>query len=202
VQTGQIIKLGSGMLTPRLKKRHFCVGVATALVVACAWAQTQGKPGLWEVSSKVAMNGQAMPDMQTMLKNMPPEQRQQMEAALAKQGIVPGGGGKPGYTTMRMCFTAEHLRQGTLGYAPKPDCQHRSEPAAANEMKFSFTCANPKSEGLAQVTWINETLFANSLHMRREHQGKMVQTAMQGSGKWLGADCGEVKPLALPNAAK
>jgi Protein of unknown function (DUF3617) len=136
-----------------------------------------------EVSSKVAMNGQVMSDMQTMLKNMPPEQRQQAQASLAQLGIVLNGSDKPGYTTVRLCLSAEHLHRGMLGNAPTPDCQHRNELAAANEMKFSFTCANPKSEGLGQVTWINETLFANSLHMRREHQGKMVQTAMQGSGK-------------------
>ena len=61
-----------------------------------ALAGAEPRAGLWEFSSQMQHNGQAMPDMQQMLEqlqNLPPEQRQMMEGMLAQQGVKLGGGG-------------------------------------------------------------------------------------------------------------
>ena len=61
-----------------------------------ALAGAEPRAGLWEFTSQMQQDGQAMPDMQQMLEQLqklPPEQRQMMEQMLAQQGVKLGGGG-------------------------------------------------------------------------------------------------------------
>src|SRR5688572_5613257 len=80
--------------------------LAAAALSAAAHAQTTPpiKPGLWQVN--VENDGQKMPDMGEHLKNLPPEQRRQVEAMMKERGVDMSGGG------MKICHTKESLDQG------------------------------------------------------------------------------------------
>jgi Protein of unknown function (DUF3617) len=181
------------------------LGAAILCALGCssALAQPLLKPGLWEITSKTTLNGQAMPHMGDMLKNMSPAQRKQMEAMMAKQGVSMPAANADGATVSKVCMTPEHVRQGAL---TQPDsvrsCSQQAVQQIGNTMKYSFACTNPKAEGTGEATWSGDTQFTNRVKMSGERNGKPYQSDMDGAGKWLGADCGSVKPLPLPIAAK
>ena len=59
------------------------------------------KPGLWQIQMERETNGQKSPDMSERLKNMPPERRAQLEAAMKQRGIEASG------NTVKVCQTRE-----------------------------------------------------------------------------------------------
>ena len=113
---------------------------ATALLgsLLMAWAlpaaaQTQLKPGLWEHSVQMGGDAQmeaAMATAQAQMAKMPPEQRQQMQAMLAKNGV--GLGAKPG--AVRVCLSKEAAERGE---PPQSDgrCQHETLQRSGSTMK-------------------------------------------------------------------
>ena len=143
------------------------------------------KPGLWEIQHKSNVNGQDMPDMEEMMANVPPEMRKQMEAAMAQQGA---GMGKNGMT---VCITAEQIARGETGAQdPNSDCKMLNMKQHGNTTNMSMQCTQPKAEGDMEVTRVSETEWHSKTQMRTR-EGNMN---MEARGKWLGADCGKVKP--------
>jgi Protein of unknown function (DUF3617) len=177
---------------------------ASALMAPCFAASVAAQPllksGLWEISSQTTLNGKAMPTMQDTMKNVPPEQRKQMEAMLAKQGLSVGAGGS---AAVKVCMTPEHVRQGALTQPQgAQNCNQQAMQQIGSTLKYSFVCNQPKAQGEGIATWNSDnTQFTNKVKMRSERNGKMHETEMDGAGKWLGADCGQIKPLPLPSPA-
>jgi Protein of unknown function (DUF3617) len=180
------------------------VALLCALGSGTVMAQPLLKSGLWEITSKTTLNGQAMPNMGDMLKNMSPAQRKQMEAMMAKQGVSMPSAAADGSTTAKVCMTPQHIAQGALTQpGGTQNCSQQAVQQIGNTMKFSFVCTQPAAQGEGVATWNSDnTQFTNKVKMRSERNGKPYESEMEGGGKWLGADCGNVKPLPLPKAAK
>ena len=164
---------------------------AAALPVA---AQTL-KPGLWEMQHKAGGNPEvdsAMAEMQKQMKSMPPEQRKQMEAAMASRGMQmsPKGGGM----AMRMCMTKEMIERNDLP-ANRGDCKTTQRQRSGNTLKMAFTCSNPPSSGESQVTFTSSEAYTSRTTVTTTTDGKPEKMTVEGTGKWLGADCGNVKPI-------
>ena len=135
-----------------MRYTRWFVGFLLALLCASgALAQPLLKPGLWEITSQTTIDGKAMPNMQDMFKNMPPAQRKQMEAMMAKQGVGMGAGGS---NAVKVCMTPEHARQA-LTQQPQgtQNCNQQAIQQIANTMKYSFICTNPKTQGDGAATW-------------------------------------------------
>jgi hypothetical protein len=174
--------------------------LVAACAAALAWlpagAQTL-KPGLWEVQSKVnnAQMGEAMAEMQKQMKDMPPEQRRQMEAMMAQHGMQ-GMHGAPGAgapMAMQMCMTREMVERNEM---PMQDgCRMTQQTRSGNTMKMAFTCTNPPSSGEGQVTFSSPEAYSSRMTVQVKGHGKAETTTVEGSGKWLKADCGNVKPM-------
>lgn len=175
-------------------------GVAPALgmlllVAPPAMAQTL-KPGLWEINNKMQSgSGQlekGMTEMQQQMAAMPPEQRKMMQDMMAKQGVSmsPGAGGA---MAMKICMTKEMVERNELP-AQHGDCKTTTSPRAGNSMKMSFVCTQPPSSGEGQVTFVSPEAYTMKMAMKSTVQGKPETMTMDGSGKWLSADCGAVKP--------
>jgi hypothetical protein len=178
-------------------------GAALALLAFAAqpvMAQTL-KPGLWEINNKMQSgSGQvekAMADMQKQMAGMPPEQRKMMQDMMAKQGMsmspAAGGGGM----TVKVCMTKENIERNELG-SQQGDCKTTTSPRMGNSMKMSFVCTQPPSSGEGQVTFISPEAYTTKMAMKTSVQGKPETMTMDGGGKWLSADCGNIKPLAAP----
>ncbi len=173
--------------------------LAAALLAATlpAAAQTM-KPGLWEIRNRMTNNpqmDQAMAEMQKQLAAMPPEQRKQMEAMMAQQGVrmMPGAQGM----TVQVCMTKEQVERNEMPMS-QGDCKITSQSRSGGTVKMAFACANPPTTGEGQFTMTGAEAYSSQMTVKSTLQGKTETTSMEGSGKWLGADCGGVKPMQMP----
>lgn len=173
---------------------------AATMAVAPFYAAAQGmKPGLWEMSNKLQSGSgqveQSMAQMQQQMASMPPEQRKMMQDMMAKQGVSMSGSGG---TSMKVCITKEMAERNDIPAQQSGDCRHASSPRSGNTMKMSFSCTNPPSSGEGTVTFAGSEAFTMKMTVNTAVQGKPEKMNMDGSGKWLSADCGSIKPMAVP----
>lgn len=155
------------------------------------------KPGLWEVTPESQkLNGKPLPDMSAQLaeqmKRMPPEMRTQMEAQMKAKGIqmAPGGNGM----AVRMCITRDMLSQNRW---QKMDghCQNTALKQSGMTWSWKFTCTEPPSEGEGSTTFQSGEAYTSDMQMRTTRNGQAQTMTMKHRAKWLGADCGGLKPI-------
>ena len=173
---------------------------ACVLAAAAAPAAAQSmKPGLWEIHNKMSGNAemdQAMAEMQKQLAGMSPAERKQMEAMMGKQGIQMAAPSAGGGMALQVCMTKEMVERNEM---PMQDgCKSTVHQRSGNTIKHSFTCSNPPSSGEGQVTFSGDQAYTSKMAIKTVSGGKTETTTMEGRGKWLKADCGNVKPLAPP----
>jgi hypothetical protein len=179
-----------------------CAGALAlaGLVTAPAVLAQTLKPGLWEINNKMQSGSgqleQGMAEMQKQMAAMPPEQRKMMQDMMAKQGVSLGAGA-PGSMVAKICMTKEMAERNEVP-AQQGDCKTTTSPRAGNTMKVSFVCTQPPSSGEGQVTFISPDAYTMKMAMKTTVQGKPETMTMDGGGKWLSADCGSIKPMALP----
>ncbi|MBI5276869.1 MAG: DUF3617 domain-containing protein [Burkholderiales bacterium] len=173
---------------------------AAAVAAACASGQAQAlKPGLWEVTNKMGGNAQmdqAMAEMQKQMAAMPPEQRRQMEAMMQQRGMQMPGAGPGGAMSMKLCMTREMAERKEMPM--QQGCTITKLQASGNTTNLAFTCASPPSSGEGQFTAMGPDAYASRMTVRTVVQGKQETMTMDGTGKWLGADCGSVQPPQMP----
>ena len=177
---------------------RFAIAAALAACVLPAGAQAL-KPGLWEVTNKMQSgSGQmenAMSQMQKQLASMPPEQRKMIEDQMAKSGVKMATGGPAGGMSVQICMTKEMTERNEVP-AQRGDCKSTTQARAGNTMKMAFTCTNPSSSGEGEVTFAGSEAYSSRMTVSTQVDGKPEKMTMEGSGKWVGADCGIIKPLA------
>jgi hypothetical protein len=184
--------------------RRLFVASASALgtlLLAAPPAMAQNlKPGLWEINNKMQSgSGQlekAMAESQKQMAAMPPEQRKMMQDMMAKQGLSmgPGAGGN---MAVKICMSKEMVERNELP-AQQGECKTTHSPRTGNTMKMSFACTQPPSSGEGTVTFVSPEAYTMKMTMKSMTQGKPETMTMDGGGKWLSADCGNIKPLAAP----
>jgi hypothetical protein len=181
-------------------KLHFLLAAALVAVASAASAQSM-KPGLWEITSKMqTASGQMerqMAQAQQQMANMPPEQRKMMEEMMARQGVKMGAAGGGGMT-MKVCMTKEMVEHNEMPSQQRGDCKTTSQTRSGNTMKMAFACTNPPSTGEGQFTFNGSEGYTMKMAVNTTVQGKPETMNMDANGKWLGADCGDVKPRAMP----
>jgi hypothetical protein len=183
-----------------MKSRHV---VAAALVLAASAAGAQSlKPGLWEVTHKMQTSGDPkgqdrMAQMNQQMAKMPPEQRKKVEEMMAKNGVKMGSGSPGGGMSMKICMTKEMVERNDVP-AQQGDCKTTRQSRSGNTMKTAFSCGNPPSSGEGQITFLNSEAYTTKMVMTSMASGKPQKIDMEGGGKWLGADCGNIKPIAPP----
>ena len=176
-------------------------GLATLLCLASlAQAQTT-RPGLWEIQHKAGGNAetdQAMARMQQQMAAMSPEQRKMMQDMMAKQGVrmpTPGSGGG---MAVQVCITPEMAARSELPSQNEGDCTTTITSRSAGTMKMKYVCTKPPSSGEGTDTFSGDTAYTMQMVMNHTEGGKPRSMTMEGSGKWLAADCGAVKPITPP----
>ena len=181
-----------------MKARHL-IAAAAALAASCLPAAAQQlKPGLWEITNRMQSNsGQmesAMGKMQQQMASMSPEQRQMVEQMMAQRGVQMGGGGGAGGMSMKVCMSREMVERNEVP-TQRGECKTTSQQRSGNTMKMAFTCANPPSNGEGQVTFNSPETYSMKMTVNTAVQGRAETVNMDGSGKWLGADCGSLRPI-------
>ncbi|HYH40499.1 MAG TPA: DUF3617 domain-containing protein [Burkholderiales bacterium] len=185
-----------------MKLHHALAALAAGSFAVSASAQ-QLKPGLWEITNKMQGGGTSMdksaPDLQQQMANMPPEQRKAIEAMMAKQGMKMGAGG-PGSMSVKTCMTKEMVERNEIP-AQQGDCKTTKQQRSGNTINMAFACTSPPSSGEGQFTIQSPEAYTMKMDVKSTGGGQPRAMRMDASGKWLGADCGNIKPIQ-PRARK
>ena len=171
------------------------VGGLLLMASAACGAQTM-KPGLWEMQNQMqgsGESGQAMAKMQEELAAMPPDQRKMMQDMMAKQGVKMGTGAGGGMA-VKVCISEEMAKRNEVA-SPNDHCTQTASPRVGNSMKFSYVCTQPPSSGEGQVTFDSPGSYSMRMTSTTQVKGKAEKKEMQSKARWLGADCGGLKPM-------
>jgi hypothetical protein len=144
------------------------------------------RPGLWEMSMKS--------DQMRQMPNVPPEQIEQMR----RMGVeIPTM--REGAMIQRVCITPEMASRNQtpdLGREPG-DCKLNSHDRSGNTYRADIVCdgAQLKGNGTIKGTMNGDTGFRSTYDFKGTSRGQPVTQHHETQGKWLSADCGNVRPL-------
>ncbi len=165
-----------------------------AAPLACA--QTQAA-GLWEhnftIKSDDGKMDAAMAQMQQQLAAMPPERRAQVEAMMASRGVKLGAHG----TSAKYCISKEQAAKPAEPRLSSADCTRQDVTRSGNTVKFKFECSKPQPvTGDGEMTFAGDKAYSGRSNIVTQVRGQPQQMSMEMNGKWLSADCGDIKPFA------
>ena len=177
--------------------------VSTLLLCAALPCLAQNmKAGLWETTQKAELAPEQQAKMEAAQKQMaamPPEQRAMMEKMMASHGVQMSM--SDGAITVRTCVGEE---QAKLNAPPVTDgksrCTHDVQ-RSGNVVRTHFVCAESGTEGDSEVTFKGDG-FTSKTRITHQRNGKPETISMTGSARWLGSDCGGLKPIEMPAKAK
>lgn len=188
--------------------RPIAIRLAAASVLSCAAlvavlaAQSMPtppvKPGLWEVkSSALDASGREMPSPeQAALAKMTPEQRARMTEMMKARGVaMPDASG-----AMKTCFAKETLESGRWQQmAADMGCTTNYTGTASSTWKWHSTCPAPRqSVSDGEIVFTNAENYRVKVTMSMTVAGKPTTSTRLMQAKWLGADCGDIKPFTPP----
>jgi hypothetical protein len=183
------------------------VACVVALPAAAALAQAPHiRPGLWEETVSMKMGGgeadAAMEKMKARLASMPPDQRAAVEKMMASRGLGMAPGAAP--NVVRVCYTKEQLDRG---FTPGRDnqCARQNVSSSGNVIKYDFTCTTPQKRtttGHGTITTMGDSAFAFSSVSDTTSEKGTMHMENNISGKFVSGDCGDVKPIELPQQTK
>ena len=170
--------------------------VAAALACASFAAAAQMAPGLWEhnIQMKPAAGGETdgkMAEMQAQMASMPPEQRKMVEQMMASRGVAMSGQGM----TVKACITKEEAERKTVPQMGRGECTLDVVSRTASSVKVKWQCAGKEpSSGEGEMNFTSDKAYTGKSVVHTTRGGKTETMNTQQSGKWLGADCGDIKP--------
>ena len=163
------------------------IAVLGALLAASAVHAQQPKPGLWEMQSNVRSD-----EMDKRLAAMPAEQREKIQAMMARHGM---GGGKG----MRVCMTPEDVqRPPPSGIQERGDCKTEYAARSGNRIPFKTVCTEPPSTAEGEMVFESSESFKMKLHRTATTKSGPQTMDVDMHAKFVAADCGDVKPRKRP----
>jgi hypothetical protein len=161
----------------------------TLAAISAAGQVAPIKPGLWQIQMERETNGQKSPDMSERLKNMPPERRAQVEAAMKQRGIEASG------NTLKVCQTREMLDASKF-VNPLPDCNTTYSSRTNSSWKSHTSCSQNHLESDSEIIFSGPEHYTVKTTSTLQAAGQTKTTHMTRTGKWLSADCGDIKPFS------
>jgi TolA-binding protein len=137
------------------------------------------KTGLWEITTTMQSSG--MPQIPPeLLKQLAPEQRQQMEAQLRAMNGTP--------ETRRQCVTKDDI--DTAFDDLDESCKRKVVTDSARLHVSTFTCTGEASgSGTMRLEAPSSDRVTGFTEMRMASGGSNMEMKIDFSGKWLKADC-------------
>jgi hypothetical protein len=143
------------------------------------------KLGLWETSVTTKMSGSLMPE--SALKQMSPEQRARMEAAMKKREAD-----GPKTHTTRTCLTKEKLNRPfeKQGEAGNGNCKNTIVTATRTVQDYKIQCTGPEARsGVMHMEATSRESFKSTVKMTSSRNTVNVEL----NGRWVASDCGKEK---------
>lgn len=162
--------------------------VFSASIAAVGLAQAPAldvRMGLWEVSSTTDVGGQGL---QVDTSKMTPEQRAQMEQAM--KGMM---GAHTNVT--KSCMTREKFeKQAFMNDERGRACKQTIVTNTRSAMESTITCTgeHPMNAQM-HIDAPSPTAIKGTIKSTTTMRGGTMNVNMTLTGKWLGADCGDVK---------
>lgn len=148
------------------------------------------KPGLWEITSDSQSSG-APPIPPEVLAQMSPDQRAKLEAVM--QHAM-----GPQHRVAKRCVTQADIKTGfeKLENMGNGSCTHKVISSTSTLRAGSFTCTGRENTaGTYRFEARNPEMVVGNMDMTLSNSGKIMETKVATSARWLGADCGSVKPM-------
>lgn len=142
-----------------------------------------------------------MAQAQAAMAAMPAEDRKRMDAMMADHGIKMGTS-TDGSMNSQICISKEMAAQNSMPINKQGSCTETYGPSINGRVKMAYTCTNPESSGEGEFVLNGDRAFKMKMDSRTTVSGRTEKMTMESSGNWLGADCGKIKPLAMPKKAK
>ncbi|MYM31706.1 DUF3617 family protein [Duganella sp. CY15W] len=166
--------------------------ISLAMLAAVSASAQTIKPGLWETNSKVktgnAQTDQAMSAALSQLAALPPEQRAQMEAMMAKNGVSMPKAGANGGITMTACVTPEMASRKEIPLNQKGKCTSQQDQVPGG-LNIAFTCTDPASSGNGQLRFQGDSAYTMTMNVTNNSGTGPQQATVESTGRWLSAAC-------------
>lgn len=153
-----------------------------------ASAATQMKPGLWEMT----MKSDAMKNMP----QIPPEQMEQMRKMGVNIPQMQNGG-----IVSKVCITRQMAESEEMpGMDKSLGCQSKNYQRNPGSYSVDIVCDGPDMKGTGRLKgrFANDRSFSSTYSFKGSMHGQPINQNTETSGKWLGEDCGSVKPVVMP----
>ena len=184
--------------------RLLTLSVLSCLTLVAAAAQPQAPPvkaGLWEtrMSALDADGHEIAPPQPAALSNMPPEARARIAEAMKARGVaMPDASG-----ATKACFTRETFESGAWQQmASEAGCTTKYSTLSAAAWKWHSSCTSLKSESDGEVVFDSPESYRVKVTTTAAVMGQTNTSTRIVHAKWLGADCGDIKPFTPPGARK
>ena len=171
--------------------------LSLALTASVCWAAAgQAAPvslnlkyGLWEVTSVGTTSG-APPIPPAALANLTPAQKAKMQAAIA---AAMASSSKP--HTYKSCITAESIQHGFRDPDLSNGCTETVVSSTPTDMQVNLACTgrHPMT-GTFHFQTSSPEAMSGTVEVNVAGGGNTMKVNRQISGKWVAADCGDVKP--------
>jgi hypothetical protein len=167
------------------------LGCCFSALTAVAQGLSKSKPGLWEVTSSMNMAG--MPQMPQMPQGaqMPPGMQ------------MPASPYAP--HTTQVCVTQAMIDKygGPYSNPPRGDCKMTDISVKPDGMTANIQCSGQiTATGTVKSTYVDANTAKTSVHLAGTMQmgpnSRPVDMTMESTSTYKGADCGDVKPVAVP----
>lgn len=155
------------------------------------------RTGLWEVTTKRSSTGMPrMPAMPTlppeMLARLPPAQRAQIENMMKTRRNV-----APGVQAHKVCITQASLDK-TPDFGPaERDCTRTKDSRSARGWQVQQVCRAGGSKQTMNIRYdvVNRETIKGTVDIAMRDGADAITMKQEMQGRWLGADCGDVKPV-------
>lgn len=166
------------------------LALSAALAPALVAAQTPPiKPGLWEVRSERQVEGRKEGSPADMMKNLPPEARAKVQAQMKANGVSMGTDG-----ANRICLDKGSLDSGRW-QSRATHCRVEYSARSASGWKWHSTCSAPASTSDGEAVFANAENYTVRTTSTYTFRGEPRTTQMTIKAKWVGANCGDLKPV-------
>lgn len=181
-------------------------GVVVLMGAAISVGQDAAIPiklGLWETTASTANLMSLSPDAEAKIAAMPPDQQ-----AMVRR--MTGGGGAPVSITTKRCIAGVTTMDTLLDQSqnhPGAKCTFTNRKQTASGASFDTTCTMPQGTmtGHSEFHMVDSDHMTGTTHMEGSMTGRNgsampVKMSSTMTSKYLGADCGDVKPYTPPAA--
>jgi hypothetical protein len=159
------------------------------------------KPGLWEArSSALDANGnETTPPEQAAMARMSPEVRARMAEVMKARGMsMPDADG-----AIRVCLTKEMFESGQWQQiASDSGCTTTFSTRSGSTWKWHSSCTTLKSESDGEAVFSSPESYRIKMTTTATVRGTTNTSTRLMQAKWLGAACGDVKPITPTSLGK